>query len=151
MTTRCLGWLDSMPSPSLARILLMLWCMFDYIRVFLIRPRCPKCGCRSMKPVKRMPPFPTGREPAQGLDSREKIGEPPNTTGICAGVIAVWIPRAWVNRVMGGSSGFPESCAPCSSECNLVDGIRLMRHCQLFSWPFRSNGRFLARTTLMQL
>ena len=23
-----------------------------------------------------------------------------------AGVIAVWIPRAWVNRVMGGSSGF---------------------------------------------
>ena len=23
-----------------------------------------------------------------------------------AGVIAVWIPRAWVNRVMGGNSGF---------------------------------------------
>ena len=23
-----------------------------------------------------------------------------------AGVIAVWIPRSWVNRVMGGSSGF---------------------------------------------
>ena len=25
---------------------------------------------------------------------------------LAAGVIAVWIPRAWVNRVMGGSSGF---------------------------------------------
>ena len=23
-----------------------------------------------------------------------------------AGIIAVWIPRSWVNRVMGGSSGF---------------------------------------------
>ena len=23
-----------------------------------------------------------------------------------AGVMAVWIPRAWVNRVMGGRSGF---------------------------------------------
>ena len=41
----------------------MCWCMFDYIRALLIRPRCPKCGCRSMKPVKRTPPFPTGREP----------------------------------------------------------------------------------------
>ena len=25
---------------------------------------------------------------------------------LAAGFIAVWIPRAWVNRVMGGSSGF---------------------------------------------
>ena len=25
---------------------------------------------------------------------------------LAAGVIAVWIPRAWVNRIMGGSSGF---------------------------------------------
>ena len=25
---------------------------------------------------------------------------------LAAGIIAVWIPRAWVNRVMGGSSGF---------------------------------------------
>ena len=25
---------------------------------------------------------------------------------LAAGVIAVWIPRTWVNRVMGGSSGF---------------------------------------------
>ena len=25
---------------------------------------------------------------------------------LAAGVVAVWIPRAWVNRVMGGSSGF---------------------------------------------
>ena len=25
-----------------------------------------------------------------------------------AGVIAVWIPRSWVNRVMGGSSGVSE-------------------------------------------
>ena len=25
---------------------------------------------------------------------------------LAAGIIAVWIPRSWVNRVMGGSSGF---------------------------------------------
>lgn len=25
---------------------------------------------------------------------------------LMAGAIAVWIPRSWVNRVMGGSSGF---------------------------------------------
>ena len=25
---------------------------------------------------------------------------------LMAGIIAVWIPRNWVNRVMGGSSGF---------------------------------------------
>ena len=25
---------------------------------------------------------------------------------LMAGIIAVWIPRSWVNRVMGGSSGF---------------------------------------------
>ena len=25
---------------------------------------------------------------------------------LMAGIIAVWIPRSWVNRMMGGSSGF---------------------------------------------
>lgn len=52
-----------MPISALAWMLLMCWCMFEYIRALLIRPRCPKCGYRSMKPEKRTPPFPTGREP----------------------------------------------------------------------------------------
>jgi len=36
--------------------------MLEYVKAWLMRPDCPQCGHRAMKPVKRTPPFVAGRE-----------------------------------------------------------------------------------------
>ena len=37
--------------------------MFEYLKALSLRPRCPKCGKRHMKPIPRTPPYAAGKGP----------------------------------------------------------------------------------------